>query len=388
MLKNIVILGSTGSVGMQAIQVITNQPGLKAAGLAAYKNWMQILKQAKMLNVPKIALWDTEAARKAEQNKRHMGLGDLEVLPGPQGLMHLASLPCADTVLHAIPGFAGVKLLLSSLENGKRVALAGKEALVCAGELIRPYLQKHNMILPVDSEHSAIFQCLQGEKRDDVDYITLTASGGAFRDLTKDELNKIGPAQALRHPTWRMGPKITVDSASLFNKALEVMEAHYLFGLPYDKIKVVIHRESIVHSMVTFRDGSTKAQLAKPDMRLPIAYALGYPNRQPRILKNGHTVIGSLTFEEPDLERFPCLGLGYEAGRIGVTAPCVISVADEIVVREFLYGKVDFVKIYTILKTVLDNHQPKTPNSIEMLEAEAKWAEAETRKAINRVMRR
>lgn len=373
---------------MQAIEVVMKNPELKVVGLAAGENWGTLLNQAKMLEVPKVAIWDIEAAWKAEQNKSFMNLDDLEVLPGLQGLVELASFSCADMILHAIPGFAGVRLLLNSLENGKQVALAGKEALVCAGELIMPFLEKRNMILPVDSEHSAIFQCLQGENSDDVDYITLTASGGAFRDLTKDELSKIGPAEALRHPTWRMGPKITVDSASLFNKALEIMEAHYLFTLPYDKIRVVIHRESVVHSMVTFKDGSTKAQLAPPDMRLPIAYALGYPDRQQRIVDNGGTVMGTLTFEEPDLERFPCLGLGYEAGRIGGTAPCVISVADEIVVREFLRGEVDFVKIYTILKTVLDNHKPKTPDSIEMLEAEAKWAAAETGKVIDRVMRR
>lgn len=388
LLKSIVILGSTGSVGLQTIEVVANNPGLRVVGLAAGRNWRRVLEQARTLNVPKVALWDAEAAWNAEQNKAYMNLEDLEILSGPEGVANLACLSAAGTVLHAVPGFLGVRLLLSSLESGKQVALAGKEALVSAGELVGPFVQQGNRILPVDSEHSAIFQCIQGENPEDVDYVTLTASGGAFRDLSKEELGTIAPSQALEHPTWNMGPKITVDSATLFNKALEVMEAHYLFGLAYDKIKVAIHRESIVHSMVTFKDGSTKAQLAKPDMRLPISYALNYPGRHENLTKNPGPFMGSLTFEEPDLERFPCLGLGYEAGQLGGTAPCVLSAADEIVVKEFLSGKVNFSEIYMILKTVLDRYQPRTAGSIDVLEREAMWAASETRKVINRVTRR
>ncbi|MGI6620469.1 MAG: 1-deoxy-D-xylulose-5-phosphate reductoisomerase [Bacillota bacterium] len=373
---------------MQAVDVIKHDPGLKAVGLAAGRNWRKALEQARSLGATKVALWDVQAAAEAERSKGYLGLENLEVLSGQEGVERLAALSSAHTVLHAVPGFLGVKLLLRSLEGGKRVALAGKEALVCAGELVRDYVQKGNLILPVDSEHSAIFQCIQGESLNEVDYITLTASGGAFRDLSKDELSRVVPSQALAHPTWRMGPKVTVDSATLFNKALEVMEAHCLFGLPYDKIRVVIHRESIVHSMVTFKDGSTKAQLAPPDMRLPIAYALNYPKRKPGVFGNTGFFTGTLAFEQPDLERFPCLGLGYEAGRMGGTAPCVLSVADEIVVEAFLSGEVKFTEIYTILKAVLDSCLPKPVTSVDVLEQEARWAAWETRRLINTLTRR
>jgi 1-deoxy-D-xylulose-5-phosphate reductoisomerase len=372
---------------MQTVEVIKRTPGLEVVGLAAGRNWQRVLEQARMLDVRKVALWDAQAALNADRNKGCMNLEDLEVLSGQEGVQQLASLSSADTVLHAVPGFLGVKLLLRSLESGKRVALAGKEALVSAGELIGPFIEK-NKILPVDSEHSAIFQCMQGEDPEAVDYITLTASGGAFRDLSKDELSRVTPAQALEHPTWRMGRKITVDSATLFNKALEVMEAHYLFGLPYDKIKVAIHRESIIHSMVTFKDGSTIAQLAPPDMRLPIAYALNYPERKISIVESAGPFLGTLTFEEPDLERFPCLSIGYEAGRLGGTVPCVLSAADEVVVEAFLSGEVKFTDIHKILKAVLDRCQPKPVTSVDILEQEAEWAARETREVISKLARR
>ncbi len=364
-------------------------PNLKAVGLAAGSNWRKVLTQAKILGVRKVALCNESAAQKANQNKSTMGLENVEILSGQDGLCQIASLPEVSTVLHAIPGFQGIKPLLASLRSGKQVALTGKESLVSAGEIIRPFLEQGaNSIIPVDSEHSAIFQCLKGENRLGVDYIILTASGGAFRDLSVAELEKIGPDDALKHPTWKMGPKVTVDSATLFNKTLEVMEAHYLFGIGYDKIKVTIHKESIVHSLVTFKDGSTMAQLGRPDMRLPIAYALNYPERQSGVTLPLDPALGTLTFQEPDFERFPCLGLGYEAGRIGGTAPCVLSRADEIVVREFLAGRVPFTKIYIILKTVLDRYHPKSPDSVRILEQEALWAESETRKTIYTIMRR
>ena len=376
-------------MGSQAIDVIMGNPNLKAVGLAAGTNWRTVLRQAKILGIRKVALSNESAAREANRNKNAMGLENLEVFFGQEGLCQIASLPEADTVLHAIPGFEGIRPLLASLHGGKQVALTGKESLVSAGELIRPFLEQGpNSIIPVDSEHSAIFQCLRGENRLDIDHIILTASGGAFRDLGLAELERIGPDDALKHPTWKMGPKVTVDSATLFNKTLEVMEAHYLFGIGYDKIKVTIHRESIVHSLVTFKDGSTMAQLGRPDMRLPIAYALNYPERQGGVTLPLGPALGTLTFHEPDFERFPCLGLGYQAGRIGGTAPCVLSMADEIVVREFLAGRVPFTKIYIILKTVLDRYQPKSPDSVEILEQEALWAESETRKTIHMIMGR
>ncbi len=332
-------------------------------------------------------MWDYQAAKKAEQFKQHTD-PKLEILPGPSGVSKLAVHSEANLVLHAIPGFAGVAPLFASLEGGKRVAIAGKEALVSGGDLIAPFIKEKDGLLPVDSEHSAIFQCLLGERPEDIEYITLTASGGAFRDLSINQLKLVTPDKALRHPTWRMGPKVTVDSATLFNKTLEVMEAHYLFGLPYDKIKVVIHRQSIVHSKVTFKDGSTKAQLAKPDMRLAIAYAFNYPIRRKVIDDDTEPFLGTLTFEKPDLERFPCLTLGYEAGQIGGTAPCVLSASDEIVVKAFLSGKVKFNQIYKILKNVLNNYRPRSASSIKDLEQDVKWAKAETLKVIDWVVRR
>lgn len=384
-MKSIVILGSTGSVGRQTIEVIQDNPALKAVGLAAGSNWRMLLEQARQLNVSIVSLEDVGAARRARRSKANMGLEHLEVLDGSEGTERLASLADASTVVHAIPGFQGIRPLLASLHGGKRVALAGKEALVSAGELLRPFLKAKKAILPVDSEHSAIFQCMRGEKKEELAHIILTASGGAMRDRSAKELAKIVPAETLKHPTWDMGPKVTVDSATLFNKALEVMEAHFLFGVDYHKIKVVIHRQSIVHSMVTFKDGSTMAQLAKPDMRLPISYALNYPQRRKSVVEQEAPLMGTLTFEEPDLERFPCLGLGYEAGQAGGTAPCVLSRADEIAVESFLSGRIGFVDIYEVLRRVLRNYQPKLADSVEVLEKEAKWAAAETEKVIAEV---
>lgn len=290
----------------------------------------------------------------------------------------MATLPESDVVVHALPGFSGIRPLLASLQAGKRVAFAGKEALVCAGDLISPYLRAGAPLVPVDSEHSAIFQSLLGEKMEDVAEIVLTASGGALRDYSSDRLAQVTAAEVLNHPTWKMGKKVTVDSASLFNKALEVMEAHHLFGVPYAKIRVVVHRESVVHSMVTFVDGSTKAQAAKPDMRLAIAYGITYPNRFP-VVQSLSPYVGTLTFEEPDLQRFPSLRLGFWAGDAGGTAPCVLSVADEILVEEFLAGRIGFLDIHRILEAVLKGYEPKPVTGMEVLETEKAWAERRVR---------
>lgn len=388
-MKGISILGSTGSVGTQALDVIKNSSDFKVLGLAAHSNWKQVLCQAKTFGARVVALFDEKAADVAEREKGSLGLKDLEILSGSKGLCDVASMPECDLALHAIPGFDGVKPLISSLESRKQVALSGKEALVSAGEIVKTFLESDpNAIIPVDSEHSAVFQCLLGENKCSIENIILTASGGALRDLTREELRKVKPSDTLRHPTWQMGTKVTIDSATLFNKALEVMEAHYLFDMPYDRIKVVIHRESIVHSMVSFRDGSTKAQLANPDMRLPIAFALNFPERKRGVVESINPVLGTLTFEEPDLERFPCLNLGYEAGRIGGTAPCVLSIADEVVVKSFLAGELSFTEIYDVLESVLSRCEPHKADSLESLEYAARWAESETRKIIDSSMRR
>jgi len=335
-----------------------------------------LLRQAKEFAVKVVALSDETAAFQAESQKHRWGLSDLEILKGQKGIEKIATLGDADIVLHAIPGFAGIRPLLAALESGKKVAFAGKESLVSAGQLIAPYLEQDRYrLIPVDSEHSAILQCLVGENYGNIEELVLTASGGAFRDLSLEEMKNVTPTDALKHPTWRMGPKVTVDSASLFNKTLEVVEAHYLFAVEYEKIKVVIHRESIVHSMVTFKDGSTKAQLSKPDMRLAIAYALNFPDRGKKAISKLDPVLGSLTFQEPDFERFPCLKLGYEAGKMGGTALCVLSYADEMVVKAFLGGKIGFLDIYPILRKVLDTYEPRRATGIEVLEREVRWAE-------------
>lgn len=369
---SIAVLGCTGSIGTQTLDVVAHSPGrFRVVGLASKGHWAQAISQAKMFGVRVLAFDDPVAAEKAEKAKAQMGLGWLKILSGPEGIKEVASLEDVEIVVHGIPGLSGLPPLLSALESGKRVAFAGKEALVSGGELLTPYLVRRGQgpgsLVPCDSEHSAIFQCLQGEAYEDIEEIILTASGGAFRDLSTGEMEKVTPEAALKHPTWKMGPKVTVDSATLFNKALEVMEAHYLFGIPYQRIKVVIHRQSIVHSMVAFKDGTIKAVLSRPDMRLAISYALTYPERGEGIVDKLDPYMGTLTFERPDLERFPCLGLGYRAGEMGGTAPLVISYADEILVGEFLRGSIRFTDIYRILERMLDEHRPIRVDSLGTL---------------------
>ncbi len=365
------VLGSTGSIGAQALDVIRNDPELRVGALAAGSTWNVALQQAKEFGARLLALQDPGAAAMARKRKDQWGMDGLQVVSGPGGLEMAARFPDADVVLHAIPGFAGIRPLLASLEKGKRVAFAGKEALVSAGELFKPYINAgRDRFIPVDSEHSAIFQCLVGEDFLTVDELVLTASGGALRDWALEDMAGVAPAQVLRHPTWRMGKKVTVDSATLFNKTLEVMEAHYLFSIEYSKIRVVIHKESIVHSMVTFKDGSTKAQAARPDMKLAISYGMTYPGRVQGAVDSLAPYTGILTFEKPDTDRFPSLLLGYRAGDMGGTAPCALSWADEILVGEFLGGRIGFLDIYLVLREFIDGYSPKASYDIEILEAE------------------
>ncbi len=363
--------------------MVRRTPGLQVISLAAGSRWESALRQAAEFGARVLALEDAEAASEARRQKSSFGMDDLEVLSGPEGAEKAAILPDVDVVLHAIPGFAGVGPLLSSLEKGKRIAFAGKEALVCAGDLFSGYITGNQRFVPVDSEHSAIFQCLVGEDPCEVSEIVLTASGGALRDLPEDRLSSVTPDDVLKHPTWQMGKKITVDSATLFNKGLEVIEAHYLFGLPYERIKVVLHRESIVHSMVTFRDGTTKAQASRPDMRLAISYGLTYPGRMDRVIPSLAPYRGTLTFEEVDTVRFPSLSLCYRAGEIGGSAPCVLSCADEVLVQEFLSGRIGFSHIPAVLKEILDSYDPKKVDGMETLIEERKWAVRRVREILN-----
>lgn len=371
------MLGSTGSIGLQTFEVMSWLSNMKVIGLGSFCNWKTLLSQARKHSAEVVAIYHEESAQQAIRNKASLGLESLHVLSGQQGMCELARLSDVDIVVHAIPGFAGISPLIAGLEKGKRVALAGKEALVSAGDLVTSYLgARRDQLIPVDSEHSAIFQCLHGQNKKDVDHIILTASGGAFRDLSSREMQNISPARALEHPTWKMGPKITVDSATLFNKALEVIEAYHLFKMPYDKIKVVIHRQSIVHSMVGFKDGSILAQLSEPDMRLAISYALTYPERCQGVIPPLGFDPCTLTFEQPDYERFPCLKLGYMAGEMGGTAPCVLSYADEMLVDAFLKGKILFTDIYRILAGLLETYVPKKVTGLDILEEEISWARA------------
>jgi 1-deoxy-D-xylulose-5-phosphate reductoisomerase len=323
-----------------------------------------------------IALENPSAARMAEREKASFGLNRLMVLSGPDGIARCAELDEATVVVHAVPGFSGITPLLRALESGKRVAFAGKEALVSAGELVLPYLRREpGRLVPVDSEHSAVFQCLLGEDPESVAEIVLTASGGALRDHDADRLRRVTPEEVLAHPTWKMGKKITVDSATLVNKSLEVMEAHYLFGVPYEKLKVVVHRQSIVHSVVTFVDGSTKAQASVPDMSLAISYGITYPERHPGVVASLSPYYGTLTFEEPDVERFPGVTLGHKAGEMGGTAPCALSHADEFLVREFLAGRIAFTDISRVLCRLLEDYKPRPVDGLAVLRQEALRAE-------------
>ena len=351
-MKNIVVLGSTGSVGRQTLEVVEEFPDrFRVLALTAAGNWKLLAEQARRFR-PRVVVILREDLYSP---LREALPGETEVLCGERALSEVASHPEADLVVSAIVGMAGLSPTLAALSAGKTVALANKEALVTGGELVRGTLRKSRArILPVDSEHSAIFQVLKGQRRRDLKRIILTASGGPFRTRPRESFARISPEEALKHPRWRMGAKITVDSATLMNKGLEVIEAHYLFRVSYDRIRVVIHPESIVHSLVEFRDGSLLAQLSLPDMRLPIAYALSYPERLPLPYPRLSLVeVGRLTFEPPDPERFPCLPLAYEAGRRGGFWPVALKAANEVAVAAFLERRLSFDRIPVLIEETL-----------------------------------
>lgn len=382
-MRNVVILGATGSIGRQCLEVIQEQSGFSVIGLAADSSWENLLDAAVRHRPPFIAMADAQASERLSQALSERGFSGIQVFRGQQGVCKLAALEEADIVVHAIPGFEGVRSLLAALEAGKTVAFAGKEALVSAGDLVTRTVKRTGAkIIPVDSEHNAIFQCLAGEDREYVSGIILTASGGPFWELSLEEMARVGPAEALRHPTWRMGPKITVDSATFFNKALEVIEAHYLFGVGYDRISVLVHREAIVHSMVVFKDGSVKALMSHPDMRLPISYALNYPARGQALTSRLDLEGKTLSFKRPDLKRFPCLELGFRAGRTGGTAPCFISAADEEAVALFLSGVIPYGAIYHVLDLALSGYEPVEASSLEVLEKEARRGKLKVREIV------
>jgi 1-deoxy-D-xylulose-5-phosphate reductoisomerase len=350
MSRRLLILGSTGSIGTQALDVVADDPEIELVGLSAEGSWETLVQQATTFGVPRIALADADAGARAAE-----AWTDGEVLSGPEGLVRLVLESGADLVLNALVGSAGLGPTVATLGEGIDLALANKESLVVGGELVMTLAQATGaQILPVDSEHSALYQLLAGERAGAVDKLVLTASGGPFRGRTRADLAGVTVEQALDHPTWAMGGKITIDSATLMNKGLEVIEAHHLFGVPYERIDVVVHPQSIVHSLITLSDGAALAHLGHPDMRVPIAYALHHPERgdvpvRPLDLAE----VGALTFEPVDTETFACLRLAREAGRAGGTAPCVLNAANEIAVHAFLEGRLPFLGIAAVIEATL-----------------------------------
>ncbi len=354
-MKHISILGSTGSIGVQALQVINElNSEFKIVGLSAKSNVDLIERQIYQFKPEIVALEDKNSA---DVLKRRIKGISVEILSGKDGIIKVATIPQADIVLSGIVGIAGLVPTLEAIKSGKDVALANKEVLVTSGSIVtRTAKEMKVKILPVDGEHCAVFQCLDGcRDHNSINRLILTASGGPFRDKTKGELGKVSLKNALDHPTWKMGKKITIDSATLMNKGLEVIEARWLFDMDVSKIDVIIHPQSIIHSLVEFIDGSILAQLAITDMRLPIQFALTYPKRLPSMLPKLDLVkVGQLTFQEVDMDRFPCLKYAYEAIKLGGTMPTVLSGADEVAVDAFLNGKISFLDIPETVKRTMD----------------------------------
>jgi len=360
----VALVGSTGSIGTQAVDVVRAEPDrYRVVALGASTSIDTLAAQARELRPEQVAIADDSLVPKLEE----MVPAGTEVLGGPDALATISRR--ADVVLHAVVGFAGLPVTMAALESGRRLALANKESLIAGGPVVQQVRSTPGAeLVPVDSEHCAIHQCLRAGERAEVRRLVITASGGPFRGQKADDLESVTVDEALAHPTWDMGPKITIDSSTLMNKGLEVIEAHELFGLDFDDIDVVVHPQSIVHSMVEFTDGSTVAQLAGPDMRLPIGYALAYPERLGvafGALDWSRT--RSLEFEPPDLEAFPCLSLAYQAGRIGGTAPAWLNAANEVAVAAFLEGVMAWSAIADTIREVLEDHDGTTPNTVDVV---------------------
>jgi len=366
-MKRLLILGSTGSIGTQALDVVARAPeAFELVGLSAERSHDALVAQAREHGVERIALSDPDAAARAAE-----AWTEGEVLAGPEGLVKLVAEAGADLVLNAIVGSAGLGPTIVALTEGIDVALANKESLVVGGELVLALCEATGaQLIPVDSEHSALHQLIEGERAGTVERLTLTASGGPFRGRTRAEMEAVTVEEALQHPTWAMGGKITIDSATLMNKGLEVIEAHWLFGTPYDAIDVVVHPQSLIHALVSLCDGATLAHLGHPDMRVPIAYALHHPERidlpVPRL---DLAEAGALTFEPPDLEAFPSLRLAREAAAAGGTATCVLNAANEVAVYAFLAGRLPFMGIPAVIETTLEQLPAKRVHSFETLYA-------------------
>jgi len=355
MTRNLIILGSTGSIGTQALEVCENT-GIKVVGLAAAENIDKLEIQARKFRPEIVAVMNPERGKELKIRLKDTGI---KVVWGKEGMTELVTFPEADTVLTSVVGIAGLVPTIEAIEARKNIALANKETLVTAGELVMEAAKRNNIsILPVDSEHMAIFQCLAGNRKEDINKILLTASGGPFRGYTEEMLNDVTVEEALKHPNWNMGRKITVDSATMMNKGFEIIEARWLFDIELSRIEVLVHPQSIIHSMVSYKDGSIMAQLGASDMRIPIQLALTWPER----LDNNYgkvdfTEVGQLTFEKPDLKVFRCLEYAIRAANIGGSMPAVLNAANEIAVSLFLNGEISFRAIMDMVEWVMENHR-------------------------------
>ncbi len=375
MKKKISLLGSTGSIGKQAIEVVQDHPEeFQVVALAALKSIEALEEQIDQLKPKLVAVYDEE---KAKELRARTG-SSTKIVAGMEGLIEAATIPEADIVLNSVMGSIGLVPTLKAIQSNKDIALANKETLVVAGALVMELVKKHQVrMIPVDSEHSAIFQCLQGENYHNLSKLIITASGGPFRNWKKEDIAQAACAEALRHPNWTMGKKITIDSATLMNKGLEVIEARWLFDVDVDKIEVVVHPESIIHSMIELKDYSVIAQMGLPDMKLPIQYAFTYPERLvgnlPRL---NFKEISSLHFEMPDTDKFPCLELAREALRIGGTMPCVVNGANEVLVEGYLKGRIGFYDIPRIIEAAMGQHQAFSYESLEEVLTVDEWVRA------------
>ncbi len=373
-MKSLSILGSTGSIGLSTLDVVRQHPErFTVTGLAEGHDVNMLAEQIREFKPGIVSVRDEQSAKQlrelldAEKPDIHWGIEGAAAVGAAEG---------SDMVVSAIVGAAGLVPTVSAIKAGKDIALANKETLVVAGQLVSNLVKEHNVtLLPVDSEHSAIFQSLTGHRTEDIERIILTASGGPFRQTPAEELKNVGPEKALKHPQWSMGAKITIDSATLMNKGLEVIEAHWLFDMPAEKIGVVVHPQSVIHSMVEYIDGCVMAQLGAPDMRAPIAYAIAWPERcESGIKKLDLTRIATLTFEEPDMDRFPALGLAFDALKAGKTYPAVLNAANEIAVAAFLDKRAGFTDIPAIVDKTMQAHDPYTAAGLEDYLAADKWA--------------
>jgi 1-deoxy-D-xylulose-5-phosphate reductoisomerase len=387
-MKNITILGSTGSIGVSALNVIKLNPEkYRVVALSAGKNIELLLRQIKEFNPVAVSVLDESSAEKLKEELGKRPAPD--IFFGQSGFKRLATMEPADTVISAITGAAGLIPTFEAIKAGKNIALANKETMVMAGGLVMDEAKKRGVtILPVDSEHSAILQSLQGHPREDLKRIILTASGGPFRNLSLDEMREMTAKQALKHPNWEMGPKITIDSATLMNKGLEVIEAKWLFDLPIEKIGIVVHPQSIIHSMAEYIDGSIIAQLGIPDMTIPISYALSYPNH----FKNDLSPLdlltaGDLQFQKPDMSRFKCLALALKAAKIGGTMPTVLNGSNEIAVGAFLEGQIGFLDIPALIEKTMEAHKVAPTDGIAAVMEADKWSRQKTREHLKNLVR-